>query len=254
MIAEADLTDAGSLLDLTAQRVADIGAAIKLPDIAVSADISSTEPVCNSNGRPYAETLFRWVDPDLKYWHDHSFALRAPFVMALRCTAEPFYFHENRFASWRPSPCLAAIDVQKSAETAVVGSAIIVPVYLPAGVVGGVVWATRERLPDTPTIYARWAGELHNIALRFLALCQDRSSPSTEPAHLTRREVQCLKWAASGKTDVEIGEIVHISMPTVRFHIRNAAAKLGAPGRAQAIHKASTLGYIGRIPSLHRTA
>jgi DNA-binding CsgD family transcriptional regulator len=64
---------------------------------------------------------------------------------------------------------------------------------------------------------------------------------------LTRREIQCLKWAAAGKTDSEVGQIMHIAVPTVRFHIRNAAGKLKATGRAQATHRAALLGYVGGL-------
>lgn len=62
---------------------------------------------------------------------------------------------------------------------------------------------------------------------------------------LTRRETQCLKWAAAGKTDHEIVTIIGISQPTARFHITNSSRKLGASGRSQAVHRATTLGYIG---------
>jgi DNA-binding CsgD family transcriptional regulator len=58
---------------------------------------------------------------------------------------------------------------------------------------------------------------------------------------------QCLKWAAMGKTDSEISEIIHISLPTVRFHITNAARNLNVIGRPQAIYKAVTLGYVGGV-------
>ena len=74
---------------------------------------------------------------------------------------------------------------------------------------------------------------------------REATGRSAPPARLTRLEIQCLKWAAAGKTDGEVSEIVGISLPTVRFHITNAARKLGVPGRSQAVHRAATLGYIG---------
>ena len=54
-----------------------------------------------------------------------------------------------------------------------------------------------------------------------------------------------LRWAAAGKTDGEIGIILSLSVSTVRFHLRNAAAKLGATGRAQSIQIAAGLGFVG---------
>ena len=69
--------------------------------------------------------------------------------------------------------------------------------------------------------------------------------PQGPAVYLTRREIQCLKWAAAGKTDSEIATIIDISLPTVRFHITNGAKKLGVAGKARAIQRATTLGYIG---------
>ncbi len=62
---------------------------------------------------------------------------------------------------------------------------------------------------------------------------------------LSRHEVECLRWAAIGKTDVEIGMILSRSRATVRFHIHNAATKLDAVNRSQTLFKATQLGYIG---------
>lgn len=58
------------------------------------------------------------------------------------------------------------------------------------------------------------------------------------PHALTTREIQCLRAAASGKSDAEIGADLTISSRTVRFHIDGAKAKLKATTRVQAIAKA----------------
>ena len=36
-----------------------------LPYMAAAADVSDPSPISDSDGRPYAETLFKWFDPDL---------------------------------------------------------------------------------------------------------------------------------------------------------------------------------------------
>ena len=61
---------------------------------------------------------------------------------------------------------------------------------------------------------------------------------------LSQREVAILNWAASGKTDAEIGELVKISARTVRFHTDNAKRKLGVTTRIQAVTEALRLGLI----------
>ena len=91
---------------------------------------------------------------------------------------------------------------------------------------------------------------LHALALHFVAAAHDQAArqSTAAPMQLTRREIQCLKWGAVGKTDAEIGLIMRISVPTVRFHMTNAARKLNVTGRSQAIYRAATLGYVGGGP------
>ena len=62
---------------------------------------------------------------------------------------------------------------------------------------------------------------------------------------LSKREVECLRWAAVGKTDHEIGVILSRSRATIRFHLHNATTKLDAVSRSQAVFKAAQLGYLG---------
>lgn len=52
---------------------------------------------------------------------------------------------------------------------------------------------------------------------------------------LTRRELECLRWVAAGKTDWEIGVILTISATTVKSHVDRAREKFGARTRAQAV-------------------
>ncbi|QNE07613.1 hypothetical protein H4O24_16280 (plasmid) [Croceicoccus marinus] len=63
-------------------------------------------------------------------------------------------------------------------------------------------------------------------------------------SRLSKREVECLRWAAIGKTDMEISMIISRSRATVRFHIHNASTKLNAVNRSQTVFKAAQLGYL----------
>lgn len=241
---------AGGGLDLVggyADEIAALGRDLGLPFVAISGDISSPDPMLGPDGRPFAETHFRWIDPDLEYWKDRGFALKAPFILATRYMSEPFYYAEGRFASWRPTAGLETIEVAESAREHGVAGAIIAPAYLPGGVIGAVVWATPDPRIDPAAIFAAQAPRLHAAALRFIAAYHDARGdlPAAGRARLTRREIQCLKWAAAGKTDEVIAELVHISVPTVRFHMKNAAQKLHVVGRSQAVREAAALGYVG---------
>jgi DNA-binding CsgD family transcriptional regulator len=233
-----------ALIDALAVEVRDRGQELGLPYIAISADIGDPEPMRDGEGRAYAETLFRWLDPGLQYWKDRGFALRSPFVFACRYSAEPFYFQDERFGTWRPAPRLEAIRVVQQSDATRVGAAIVAPAHLPGGVIGAIVWASPDKLDIRPVFEAR-AAELSALSLRLFGAYHEQHVRSGELVRLTRREIQCLKWAAKGKTDAEIAELVKISIPTVRFHMRNAADKMGAVGRPQAVQRAAALGYIG---------
>jgi DNA-binding CsgD family transcriptional regulator len=70
----------------------------------------------------------------------------------------------------------------------------------------------------------------------------DDSQPSLPT--LSVREKDCLRWAAGGKTSWEIAQILKISERTVIFHLANAAKKLQATNRRQAVVRALTLRLI----------
>lgn len=239
-----------ALVERQAREVEALGREAGLPYVAVSADIGSTEPMLGRDGRPLAETLFRWIDPDLAYWRDRGFALRAPFVLAARYMAEPFFYSEGRFGAWRPSAPLEAIEVATSAAEHGVEAAIISPVHLPGGAIAAVVWATPERGLPIEDRFAAFAARMHWATTRLMGAYQDvRGTAVAAPiARLTRREIQCLKWAAAGKTDALIAELMSVSAPTVRFHMKNAAQKLGAYGRSQTVRAATMLGYVSGPP------
>jgi len=61
---------------------------------------------------------------------------------------------------------------------------------------------------------------------------------------LTSRELECLHWAAVGKTGWEIGMLLHIAERTAVFHLQNAMSKLGTMSRQAAVVRAIALGLI----------
>ncbi len=59
---------------------------------------------------------------------------------------------------------------------------------------------------------------------------------------LSHREVECLRWAARGKSAWEIGCILGIARRTAAFHLENAKAKLGVRTICQAVARISADG------------
>lgn len=61
---------------------------------------------------------------------------------------------------------------------------------------------------------------------------------------LTSRERECLTWAAAGKSEWEISQILGISEHTSEKHLISAREKLGAVNRVHAVAEALRRGYI----------
>lgn len=84
----------------------------------------------------------------------------------------------------------------------------------------------------------------YHLQILGSALFDSIRSKISKPVMLTRREQECLKWVASGKTSWEISKILVISERTVIFHIQNAASKMGTTSRTNATVSAILSGLI----------
>lgn len=66
------------------------------------------------------------------------------------------------------------------------------------------------------------------------------------PSKLSGRELECLKWAAAGKTIEDTAAILGLAFSTVRVYLDSARHKLGCLSKAQAVARAEQLGLINR--------
>lgn len=90
---------------------------------------------------------------------------------------------------------------------------------------------------DTISLLATFA------AGRALEISAGGSAYSDMPA-LTAREIECMRWAAVGKSEWEISQILGISEHTAEKHLLNAKRKLRATNRVHAVAEAIRLGFI----------
>lgn len=81
------------------------------------------------------------------------------------------------------------------------------------------------------------AGGIHLRALATLKSEQSRGA-------LTRREIECLRHAALGRTVMETGAALGIAGRTVEFHLKNVSEKLGAANKIHAVAIAVGVGLI----------
>lgn len=76
-------------------------------------------------------------------------------------------------------------------------------------------------------------------SLRFAKPANHDAAPA-----LTKRELECLKWCATGKTSWEIAKILRCSEATVNFHFGNLRLKFNATSRRQVVVKAINCGLL----------
>ena len=90
------------------------------------------------------------------------------------------------------------------------GTAIIAPAHLPGGVIGAIVWASPEVFDIRPVFQAQ-AAELSALSLRLLAAYSEHGVRPDGLVRLTRREIQCLKWAAHGNPHSPSKSLISLS-------------------------------------------
>lgn len=95
-----------------------------------------------------------------------------------------------------------------------------------------------DALPDPEPLLQFMAQSMHQNLKRVVRRESGARTADGSTAQLTEREIECLRWTASGKTSWEISRILNISESTVTFHLRNAIAKMRVSNRSQAVAKA----------------
>lgn len=211
-------------------------------------DIADKRTPVDADGNLLAKDVFGWSEDDRVWWRNSRIALDSPLTTACRFESQPFWVNAEGFRTRQPNAYLDAIDLTNFEQRAMTWAAIAVPVHLPFGQIGAVSFNPLDRdKSDLTDDFAEWGDAFGLYARTFISTyVQVMGSAQALPAgsRLSKREVECLRWAAIGKTDLEISMIISRSRATVRFHIHNAATKLNAVNRSQTVFKAAQLGYI----------
>ncbi len=217
--------------------------------VAVCDNIASKQTMLDAEGNVLAAEVFGWTGEDERWWADTRLALSSPIPRACRYESEPFWVNAQGFRARQLNPYLEEINLDHFEKRALTKCAIVIPVHLPFGQIGAVTFNCADRLrEDFSAEYEAHADVLGFLSYRFVAgYTKAHRIRQWLPGdcQLTKREVECLRWASIGKTDKEISLILARSHATVRFHIQNAGEKLDAVNRSQTIFKAAQLGYLG---------
>ena len=127
------------------------------------------------------------------------------------------------------------------AEEAGLYSGVAVPLFGPRGLSAAIGFASGERGLDKAEI-------VHTLGLLSYAFFSNfacHASPQPDAAeHLTRREVEILKWCADGATTWQISEKLGITVNSVEWHTRNIFNKMGVSNKTAAVARALRSGLI----------
>lgn len=218
--------------------------------VAICHNIAVKAPMVDADGNMLATDVFGWTDDENdRWWRTPRLALESPLPTACRYESEPFWCNAQGFRTSLPNPLLDALDLANFERRGLTPAAIVVPVHLPFGQIGAASYVPKDRSKlDVSAEFAAYGDTLGLLTRTFVAgyvrvMCDRERLPVG--TILSKREVECLRWAAVGKTDYEISLIMSRSRATVRFHIHNASMKLNAVNRSQTLFKAAQLGYIG---------
>ncbi len=217
--------------------------------IAVCDDISSKEPMIDADGTILNADVFGWIEDGRRWWEDHRLALHSPLPRACRYESEPFWVNRHGFnTKWRNS-YLDELELVDFEKRSLCRASIVIPVHLPFGQISANSFNSMDpEKEDLSEEFALYGSLFAQVTRRFVAgyvqaMRTKRRIPSD--CVLSKREVECLRWAAIGKTDKEISMILDRSHATIRYHIHRAGEKLDSVNRAQTIFKAGQLGYLG---------
>ena len=247
------------LADVSVESMDDVhDAALKIKEladqcgfrIALCDDISSRDPMVDAEGTILSADIFGWLNDGERWWEEHCLALHSPVVRACRYENEPFWCNRDGLIGHGQNPYIDGIETKTYFdEYARYQSAIIIPIHLPfAQISANSLHSLDESQADLSKEYECYADFFALIIRRFIsgyvtAARKTRRIPGD--LVLSKREVECLQWAAIGKTDKEIADIVSLSHATIRYHIHRAGEKLYSVNRAQTIFKAGQLGFLG---------
>lgn len=157
-----------------------------------------------------------------------------PVIVSAHEQTEPFEWGLE--ANWSP---LTSDQKSLFDEAAQFGirCGFTVPIHDGRGPVAAVTFASDTRRPEfqrtiegNRRVLQLMAIDLHAHARRKLW-----RDPVFNGVRLSPRELECLQWAAKGKSAWAIGQILKISRRTAAFHLDNARAKLGVQTLGQAI-------------------
>ena len=177
-----------------------------------------------------------WMDR----YMEQNYAPTDPIIHRLKHDHSPFFWSEAAMNADGEHSAIARKMFGEAAEHNL-RAGVALPVITLDGAIVGVSLGG-----DTVDIPPGDFGMISLISTFAIARAVDlrNSGKKHKRPTLTPREVECLKWAADGKTEWEISAILNISEHTADKHLANAHRKLCAANRAHAVALAIRWGFV----------
>lgn len=191
-----------------------------------------------------------WRAKTIHQWVQQGFARACPIGLHCAEASEPFLWDcAPDSVAWQGRPLSPEQQAVLHLYHDEVCGGLTVPVRR-AGKTGYVSWCSRDR-GRLRRRYQETLSSVHLISHTFMRQLDCLNDVHELRDHrkgpLTARELECLTWAARGKTTAEIADLLHRSSETVEFHLTNAMAKLDARNRAHAVAIACVRGIIREL-------
>ncbi len=169
-----------------------------------------------------------WVE---QYQKSHYHRLD-PVIVSLAERKDPF--------SWEVERAVASPRLRQFYDEASffgIRAGLTIPLYDAQGPVAALTLATATGLNDLPQGLFSEENVLQLMAVLLHKRARERVSGPRMVAgvKLSRREYECLEWAAAGKSATDIAVILAVAPSTVIDHLSRAKAKLGVRTIVQAV-------------------
>lgn len=167
----------------------------------------------------YPEDWARWFD-------EQGLGVNDPVHRASQQRAAGFLWHEMRSFS---APRRGDRAILARARHHGIYDGLTIPTHIPGEAHGSVSFAWQRGMGATPEalLFAQSLGAfLFEAARQLRGIGAANNSP-----RLTDRQIECLIWAARGKSDSVIGKIMNLRTDTVSEHLKNARSRYDATSR-----------------------
>lgn len=123
---------------------------------------------------------------------------------------------------------------------------VVVPVHAPRGEFAIFAMASNKDARTIQLIWETKKTDLHLIGIYYhAAVWENILKQKIQPTPiLSPRELQCLQWAARGKTLWETSQILGISEGTAKTHLKAVLKKMDTSNKTHAVSKALVHGLI----------